>query len=278
MRTFGFVLSGVLVAATSAFGQVSSVQVIEPPATSPHLGPRTLTASIVACTDLPTTTVPTPTLRILAAQSGDDHTVYAPGEIVVLNGGTPQGILVGRRYFTRRLQLGYDALPPSVASRGAIRTTGWLTVIAADQGFALARVDYACDNVEGGDYLEPYVEPVLPASAVADGPPKFVDWNAERYRWEGVDLGRVLFGVDRRQTFGAGDVANIDWGTSKGIGIGTRVGFYRDRSNGTPLVEMGAGVVVETTADTAKVVVTRASEAVMRGDYVVVRGTAAAPK
>jgi hypothetical protein len=266
MRTFGFVLSGVLVAASSAFGQVSSVQVMEAPATNPNLGPRTLTASIVACTDLPTATVPASALRILSGQVGDDHTVYAPGEIVVLNGGTPQGLLVGQRYFSRRLQLGFEGEPPSVESRGAIRTSGWLTVIAADERFALARVDFACDNVESGDYLDPYVEPVLPASATADGPPNF------------TDMGRVLFGPDRRQTFGAGDLANIDRGTAQGIGIGTRVAFYRDRMSGTPLVEMGAGVVVETTADTAKVVLVRARDAVWRGDYVVIRGTAAAPK
>ena len=137
-------------------------------------------------------------------------------------GGTPQGVTVGRRYFTRRLQLGLDGLAPSPTALGAIRTTGWVTVIAADQGFALARVDYACDNVQSDDYLEPYIEPVLPATTAADGPPRFVDWNAERYQWEGVDLGRVLFGPDRRQTFGAGDLANIDRGTAKGIGIGTR--------------------------------------------------------
>jgi hypothetical protein len=278
MRIFGFVVSGVLVAASSAFGQVSSVQVIESPATNQNFGPRTLSAAIVACTDLPTATVPTPSLRVLAAQVGDHHTAYGPGEIVVLNGGTPQGLLVGNRYFTRRLQLGPEAAPPSAATPGAVRTSGWITVVAADQGFALARVDYACDSVVAGDYLVPYAEPALPASVAADGPPKFIDWNAEKYQWESVDLGRVLFGVDRREAFGAGDLANIDRGTSKGVGIGTRVAFYRDRVNGTPLVETGTGVVVETTADTAKVVLTRAREAVVRGDYVVILGTAVAPK
>lgn len=266
MRTFGLVLSGVLVAASSAFGQVSSVQVVESPATNPSLGPRTLSASIVACTDLPTATVPAPALWILSGQAGDNHTVYAPGEIVVLNGGTPHGVLVGQRYFTRRLQLGLEGEPPSAESRAAIRTTGWVTVIAADERFALAHVDFACDNVEAGDFLAPYAEPVLPASAAADGPPNF------------SDMGRVLFGADRRQTFAAGDVANIDRGTAQGIGIGTRVAFYRDRMSGTPLVEMGAGVVVETAADTSKVVVVRARDAVWRGDYVVIRGSAAAPK
>jgi hypothetical protein len=278
MRIFGLVLGGVLVAASSALAQVSSIQVIEAPPTNTNLGPRTLNAAIVACTDLPTATVPTPALRVLAAQVGDDHTAFGPGEVVVLNGGSPQGAKVGARYFTRRLQLGLNAQPPSALDLGAVRTTGWITVVAADQGFALARVDYACDNVAAGDYLVPYNEPSLPADAAPDGPPKFADWNAEQYRWESANLGKVLFGADRRQTFGAGDVTNIDRGSSHGYGVGTRIGFYRDRQNSTPLVEVGAGVVVETTADTSKVVITRAREAVIRGDYVVIRGTAVAPK
>lgn len=278
MRTFGLVLSGVLAAASTAFGQVSSVQVIQAPTTNSNFGPRTLNAAIVACTDLPTPTLPTPTLRVLAAQAGDERQAYGTGELLVLSGGTPQGLTVGTRYFTRRLQLGLDGDRPSALAPGALRTTGWVSVVAADQGFALARVDYACDNIEAGDYLVPYVEPALPEKPAEDGPPKFVNWNAEQYRWEGVELGHVLFGADRRQTFGAGDVTNIDRGASHGIGLGTRVGFYRDRRNGTPLVEVGAGLVVESSADTSKVVLTRASEAVIRGDYVVIRGTAVAPK
>jgi hypothetical protein len=278
MRTFGLVLSGVLAAASSAFGQVSSIQVIEAPATNTNLGPRTLSAAIVACTDLPTATVPTSSLRVLAAQVGDDHTAYAPGEVVVVNGGTPHGLAVGNRYFTRRLQRGVEDAAPSMLTPGAIRTTGWLTIVAADQGFALARVDYACVDVEAGDFLVPYVEPVVPTKVADDGPPKFVDWNAQAYRWDAVDLGHVMFGADKRESFGAGDVANIDRGTAHGIGVGTRIGFYRDRRNGAPLVETGAGVVVEATQDTSKVVLTRASEAILRGDYVVIRGTALPPR
>jgi hypothetical protein len=100
----------------------------------------------------------------------------------------------------------------------------------------------------------------------ADGPANF------------ADMGRVLFGSDRRQTFGAGDIANIDRGRTQGIGIGTRVAFYRDRQNGTPLVELGAGVVIDAVAESAKVVLIRANEAVFSGDYFAIRGTPVAPQ
>jgi hypothetical protein len=266
MRSCDLFVIGLALCAAAATANAQELTVVAPAATNRALGPRTITPAAVACTDLPTTTVPASPLRVVAAHTGTSHQTYATGEIVVINGGTPQGLLVGQRYFIRRLQLGLAGERPSAADPAPIRTAGWLTVIAADERFALARIDFACDAVEAGDYLDPFVEPVLPAVVAADGPSNF------------NDMGRVLFGLDRRQTFGVGDITNIDRGKSHGIGIGTRVAFYRDRQNGTPLVELGAGVVIEVAADTAKVVLVRSNEAVARGDYVAVRGTPAPPQ
>lgn len=266
MRSLDLFVIGLAFSTVAASANAQELTVIAPTATNRALGPRTVTPAIVACTDLPTTTMPASALRVVAAHAGTDHTLYATSDIVVINAGTPQGVMVGQRYFVRHLQLGLTGEPPSATVQAPIRTAGWLTIIAADERFALARIDFACDAIEAGDYLDPFVEPVLPAQVVADGPSNF------------NDMGRVLFGPDRRQSFGAGDLANIDRGKSHGVGTGTRVAFYRDRENGTPLVETGAGVVVEAAADTSKVVLIRASEAVVRGDYVAIRGTPAPPQ
>lgn len=265
MRSFHLFVIAVALSlpATAAAQQLT---VVAPSDTNRTLGPRTLTPNIVSCTDLPTQVVPASALRVVAAQTGSEQMLYAAGATVVLNGGTPQGVMVGQRYFIRHLQLGLTGEPPSPATPAPIRTAGYLTVVAADERFALARIDFTCDAVEAGDYLEPFVDPVVPTVVAADGPAQF------------ADLGRVLFGSDRRQTFGAGDLANIDRGTSKGIGIGTRVAFYRDRQNGTPLVELGVGIVLDVAAESAKVVLVRASEAVISGDYFAVRGTAVPPQ
>jgi len=249
VRTTTALLAALLLSSTSSFAQVTTLSAIAPPRTNPGLGPYTVTPAIVACTDLPAA-APSAAFRILSAQAPDAHQIYAPGELVVLNGGTPQGLAVGQQYFARRQAYGL-----------AVRTAGWLTVVAADARFALARIDYACDTVVAGDYLDAFAEPVLPLSVASGGEANF------------SDLGHVLFGSDRRQMFGAGDLANIDRGKTQGIAPGTRVGFYRNRSNGTPLVEMGAGVVVEVAERTSKVVLLNSRDAVQTGDYVVVRGT-----
>jgi hypothetical protein len=265
MRTFDLLAVGVALSiSTTAAAQ--QLTVMGPSTTDRSLGPRTVTPNIVSCTDLPTHAIPTSPFRVVAAQSGSEQTLYGTGEIVVLNGGTPQGLMVGQKYFIRHLQLGLDGEPPSPLTPAPIRTAGYLTVVAADERFALARIDFACDAIEAGDYLDPFVEPVLPTTLAADGASNF------------ADMARVLFGTDRRQQFGAGDITNIDRGSAKGVGIGTRVAFYRDRQNGTPLVELGSGVVIDVAAESAKVVLIRANTAILSGDYVAIRGTAVAPR
>jgi hypothetical protein len=266
MRTFNLLVASGIALSISATVAAQGLNVQAPAVTDRSLGPRTLTPNIVSCTDLPTHAVPTSPYRIVAAQSGYNHKIYAPGEIVVLNGGTPQGLMPGQRFYIRHLQLGLSAEPPSPTTPAPIRTSGFLTVVAADERFALARIDFACDAIEAGDYLDPFVEPALPTKVAADGPSNF------------LDMARVLFGPDRRQQFGAGDLANIDRGRSKGIGNGTRVGFFRDRQNGTPLVELGEGIVIDSAEESAKIVVTRASEVIFAGDYVTIRGTPVTPQ
>ena len=222
----------------------------------PALGPMTLTPAIVSCTDLPTTaTLPTGDHRVLGLHNGDRRLNAARGDLVVLNGGTPQGFAAGQQYFARRLMKPTTHAPVTADNPGAVVTSGWLTVVSADPRFALARVDQSCLAIEAGDYLEQFVEPALPTSVADAGQTDF------------SDLGRVLFGAFRRSAFGAGDVLSVDRGNSKGLALGTRVAFYRDRRNSTPLVEIGEGIVVDVAAATAKVVVERAAGEIRTGDY-----------
>lgn len=249
MRTFGLVLiaSGFFVAPTSA-------------QTAASLGPKTVIPSYVACGDMPTSTPPDAALRILAPHSGNHHQASARGELVVLSAGTTQGVAIGQRYFSRRLLPPLERQAISPQTRGAVRTTGWLTVVAADEVSSLARVDYGCTTVEAGDFLQAFGETALPAEVSADGEADF------------GNLGRVLLGPDRREAFGAGDLLTIDRGSAGGVAVGMRVGFYRDRLNGTPLFELGVGVVVEVLPDAAKVVLERAGDTVRSGDYFARRG------
>lgn len=253
LRTVGLALITTIATIVAASSQTVS---LASPTSNQALGPRTVGAALVACMDRPTSSAPVATLWVVAPHAADGHAVSARHHLVVLSGGTLRGVMVGQQYFSRRLQPPVNGEPMTLAAPGSSRTTGWLTVVAADERRALARIDYACTGIESGDYLEPYELPVLPATLASTGRTNF------------ADLGRVLFGVDRRESFGAGDLLSIDRGRSRGVIAGTRVAFYRDRANGTPLVELGMGIVIDVGADSSKVVVERSSGEVRRGDYV----------
>lgn len=252
MRTFGLLVTAAVLAVVPAAAQNVP---LGPLAAAEALGPRTVIPALVACTDRPTSAAPDFALSVAAPHAADAHGASTKHHLVVLNAGTLSGLMVGQQYFTRRLLPPVNGEPMTIATPGSIRTTGWLTVVAADERTALARIDYACTAIEAGDYLDPYAPSALPVALAAPGRTNF------------DDLARIVFGVDRRESFGAGDFLSIDHGITRGVATGARVAFYRDRANGTPLVEIGSGVVVEVSADTSKVVVQRSSEELRRGDY-----------
>jgi hypothetical protein len=258
MRNSGFLLGACLLAAATGAAQTPPLITLAP-APQPIYGPKTVGPVVVACTDIPVTAHQPPALHVVAPHAADGREFSYRDDVVVLNGGTPQGLAPGQRYFTRRLLMPRYGEPVSERSHGYVHTSGWLTVIAADEHSALARVDYACDAVASGDYLDAYVEPVLPPVAEKGA------------RTEFANMGRVLQGTDRNEGAGAGDFITIDRGSAEGLAAGTRVAFYRDRANGAPLVELGTGIVIELSGNAAKVVLDRARFEVSLGDYWAIR-------
>jgi len=227
------------------------------------LGPRTLLPMHVMCADLPVTTLPVPTLTIEGAQHADSRRVLSIGDVAVVKAGTGEGITVGQRFVARRVTGPYDVFARGRDGYGAVRTAGVITVFAVDERFALARVESACDTVMVGDYLEPLSLPTLPTPADA-GKPDFDERAA------------VLFGADRRETFGDGDVLTINRGTAQGVVNGARFAIYRDPKQGLrlPLVELGEAVVVDVSESVSKAVLVKVSDLVQVGDTAVPRGPA----
>ena len=250
MRTVFAFAAFTLVAAGPVWAQ-------SPPAIT---GPRTLTAAHVACTDLPAATRPAPTRFIKGGHNTDGHQSLYRGEIAVLSRSADDGLQVGQRFFVRRVQGGPSReFPREGEGFGMVHTAGWVTVTGMDEYNALATVDFSCDSIEMGDYLEPYVEVLLPTSAEPAGLPMF------------DDRANILFGTDTRTTFGDGDTLSIDRGTVHGVKLGARFAIYRGIQLGLPLVYVGDAVVMEQGELTSKVVLVRVKDVVQSGDVVVPR-------
>lgn len=221
-------------------------------------GPRTLTNQMVMCTDLPVTSKPIPRITVAGPHVTDGRTAMTDG-LVVINRTPDDGLAVGQRYFAERLRTDPKRFPKPSEGYGDLRVSGWLTIRAIDEFNALASIDAACDSIEIGDFLEPYVETQLPTAATA---PVYPDFG---------DRGNVIFGTDNRVLFAAGDVFSIDRGTAHGVAAGNRFAIYRDFHNNLPLVYMGDAVVMTAGEQTSKVVATAVVDGILIGDTVVPR-------
>jgi hypothetical protein len=223
-------------------------------------GPRMLTPLLVACTDVPTQAIPSPRLVIKGVHSAENRSITAAGGEVMIGRFADDGLAPGQRFVVRRLQGNPKDFPRPEEGFGAIRTAGWVTVTAVNEWNARATVDYACDGIRAGDYLEAYTPPTLPASATEMLKPDF----SER--------ASILRGADTREMFGDGDVFNFDRGTAHGVTTGMRFAVYRDHRDGLmPLVYIADAVVVEPGETTSKAVVVKAVDAAIVGDSVIPR-------
>jgi hypothetical protein len=248
---------GVLFAPGSAFAQSADARAVS----KVLLDGRTFPANAVACADRGISEA-APSLHIVTGQIPERRSAFAAGDVVVLSTGVPT-VSVGDRYFTRRV-LRSNESGRLASGLSSVRTAGWLTVIAADDQMALGRVDYTCDVVMSGDYLEPYVEPTLPVAAAAGSP-----------RFDQRSL--VLTGVDRREVFASGDVLSIDVADGTTLTPGEAIAFYRQPRGAAPaagavtsplaMIEIGEGIVLTIDGRRAQVVVKRSKTAVLRGDF-----------
>jgi hypothetical protein len=222
-------------------------------------GPWTINSAIVTCTDFPIQTKPIPRLVVKGPQSTEDRLALATGGQLIIGRSADDGLAIGQRYMASRLNRDEHYFPRPGEGYGGLRVTGFITIIAINEWNALASIDLACDAVQPGDYLEPFVEAMLPNAA---SPLLDPDFN---------DRASILFSADNRSAVGSGDVVSIDRGTLHGVTVGSRYAVYRDKHNGMPLVYLGELVVMTTGETTSKVMVTRSADAIMSGDTVVPR-------
>jgi len=223
-------------------------------------GPFTLTPKIVLCTDLPVPEIPVPRLVVKGAHDPLPRLATATGGQLVINRLPDDGLAAGQKYVTSRLNADPRKFPPPGEGFGGLRVTGIVTIKAVDEINAIADVDFACETIEAGDYLDRYTETSLPSSATSiDVPPDF------------SDRANLLFGADNRVSAGVGDVTSIDRGTLHGVVQGARYAIYRDKRNDLPLVYLGEAVVLVTSELTSKVMVTKSLDAIQLGDVFVPR-------
>ena len=213
----------------------------------------------LACAPSLTSVEPSSPLSITGGQDSFVRQSYAPGDLVTINAGTRDGIVVGQQFYVRRRQV---ARGETVTRQtpAVIRTAGWIQVYAVDEAMSLATIVHACDTINVGDYLEPFVLPQVPVP------------SAERPAAQRENYGHVLMGQDRRRSFGRGDYLMVDRGSDHGVSVGTHFVLYRDkRAGGNFLFEIGEAVATDVKPDSSTLRVMTSLDAITEGDYAAMR-------
>jgi hypothetical protein len=203
------------------------------------------------------TNLPAPPIGGLRVLGGYTHgrIMFGPGEPLIINAGTAQGIKPGQQYFVRRHVR--DAFTPATANfiPISVHTAGWVTIVDAKDNLAVATVTHACDGVIEGDYLEPYVDPIVPQASAVGGAPDF------------EHPGQIVMADERRQTGYPGLLMLVNRGSDHGVRAGQAITIYRETYNGHgPIVDVGRATVVSVRPQTALVRIDSTRDAVYIGD------------
>jgi carboxypeptidase family protein len=187
-------------------------------------------------------------LRRYKAERG----LYATGDELVIDGGTLNGLDVGRNLVVRRY---YRVSGLAGASATGEHSSGLLQIVTADERSSIAIVVYACDELMKGDFLASFTpEPIRTPDPV--GIPAF--GAAARILF--ADAGQTL-GVPRR-------LMVIDQGSEDRIRVGQRLTLFRRRGWDAAKPDVvGDAIVVAVRTNSATIRVERVNDAISSGDW-----------
>ena len=215
----------------------------------------------VACAQPPEFAMPRPeTMRVVGGQGTFGRRVFGERDLLVISGGTNAGLQLGQRFFLRRAI--YSG-PRSKNGHFPVRTAGWIRIVAANETTALASVDRTCGEILYDDYLDPFVEPVIPDGAERVDTTGELDFDAR---------GHVVFGQEFAISAAPGNFMLIDSGSDAGVKPGARFAIYRTvGAPGMPLEPVGEGVVISVGSAVALMRINAVRDVVQAGDFVVPR-------
>jgi hypothetical protein len=229
----------------------ASAQSLKPPIVRDYAGELACGASAAAAE-------PAAPIRIAP---GREHgkALFGPGDPLIVLGGTAQGVRAGQEYFVRRAipdrftHTRSDGVPTV-----SIHTAGWIKIVETSTDAAIATVTRACDAMQEGDYLEPFVPTSVPSTRAA-GEPDY------------AHPGHVILGDDRRQMGAPGDLMVFDRGSDHGLHAGQRLTIFRQTAGGTgPVAKIGEAVAQIVSPETAIIRIEKTTDPIYVGDLVAI--------
>ena len=207
----------------------------------------------IACAPMSLPAPPVAGIRVLGGYV-QSRRMFGPNEPLIINAGSAQGIQTGQRFYVRRYI--QDRFSP--ATLHSVHTAGWITIVDVKDTLAVATVTQACDGVVEGDYLEPYVEPVVPTAALT-GAPDF------------AHPGVIVMADEKRQMGYPGLVMVVNRGSDHDVRAGQGLTVYRETlGGGGPLLALGTATVLSVRPQTSLIRIDGARDAIFLGDLVAI--------
>jgi hypothetical protein len=256
-RTIALACASLLAVASSVSAQVASSESLTPMQTA------------IACASPPVViTEPTDALRIVGSQDVVDRSAFGTPEVLVLSGGADHDVRVNNLYFVRRLFRSAETLKDRLPH--SVETTGWVRVVSVNDTMALVSPQHTCSEMRMGDYLEPFVAPVVMEGAML--PPLVQgELNFDAYS-------HVLRGEADHRISATNDFATIEHGFDHNIRVGTRFAVYRDLQLAkNPLKRVGEAIAVAVGPSMTLVRVTSTRDAIFTGDVMIPRAADVKP-
>ena len=201
--------------------------------------------------------VPAASMKITGGREQGKQ-LFSPGDAVIVNAGSAQGVKTGQQFVVRRVIEDRFAHATLGEATRSVHTAGWITIVEVQTDVAIAKVTGACDGINQGDYLQPLVAPPAPAD-LTGGDPDF------------AHPARLVLGDERRQMGGAGSLLVMDRGTDHGVRIGQRLTLFRQTLDGKgPIAKIGDAVIVTTHPETSLIRIIASSDAVYVGDLIAI--------
>jgi hypothetical protein len=242
------VVTGIALAPLAANAQVATAHV-----------PERDRAAELACGAQAVGMPPDTSIRVGAGRE-KGKALFGPDEALVIKAGTAQGVKTGQEYYVRRVVPDRFVGPSGDnVPRSSVHTAAWVRIVDAQADSAIATVIKACDAIEEGDYLEPFVKPASPVAAETTGEPDF------------ANPGHLVLGDERRQMGAAGDLMVLDRGSDHGLKSGQHLTIFRTTGNGTgPIARIAEATVVVVNPESSTIRIDKTSDAVNVGDLVAI--------
>ena len=235
-------------------------------------------------------------MRVISGEQSDYKITFASGDFVYINRGSNQGVREGDRFSAVRPVADPVRVPFfkwQVKLMNAMGTAysdlGEMRVVKVHPNVSIAQVTMSCAYMQRGDIIRPYVERPLPELKPSGTFDHFAPVS-------GKPVAMVVTGKDFAQSTGQNDTIYVNLGTNQGVKVGDYFRIFRyegtrasmisiDKDtqykmygfgsapqiykwNDLPREVLGEGIVLNTSHNSATVLITFTSSTVFAGDYV----------